>query len=126
MQGIGKKLKPIRYGPFTIVAQVGNNTFRLDLPSYIQIYSLVNVENLKLYEPPVIVDQEKMVLPSVDDFIPEHMSILPEDTVLEKNECTARSGQHKVWCIGLKGQHPQKAKWYKRDRVRELFPHLVS
>ena len=30
MQGEGKKLKPIRYGPFKIIKQVGNNAFQLD------------------------------------------------------------------------------------------------
>jgi hypothetical protein len=52
MQGEGKKLKHIRYGPFKILKQVGNNYFQLDFPSYIQMYSVMNVENLRLYEPP--------------------------------------------------------------------------
>ena len=57
MQGEGKNLKPIRYGPFKIIKKVGNNVFQLDLPSYMKIYSVVNVENLCLYEPPLIDDQ---------------------------------------------------------------------
>ena len=58
LQGEGRKLKPIRYGPFTILDQVGNNAFWLDLPPYMQMYSVVNVEKLKLYEPPIIVYQD--------------------------------------------------------------------
>ena len=57
MQGEGKKLKAIRYGPFKIIKKVGNNAFQLDLPSYMQMYSVANVENLRLYEPPLIDDQ---------------------------------------------------------------------
>eukprot|EP00253_Pinus_taeda_P010211 PITA_10211 len=57
LQGEGKKLKPIRYCPFRILEKIGNNAFRLDLPSYMQIYVVVNVENLRLYEPPLIEDQ---------------------------------------------------------------------
>jgi hypothetical protein len=38
-------LKPIRYGPFTILEKIGTNAFHLDLPPYMQIYSVVNVEN---------------------------------------------------------------------------------
>ena len=71
MQGEGKKLKPIRYGPFKIIKQVGNNAFQLDLPSYMQMYSIVNVENLHLYEPPLINDQGSDVqLPSIEYFSP--------------------------------------------------------
>ena len=58
IEGESRKLKPIRYGPFTILDQVGNNAFQLDLPPYMQMYSVVNLENLKLYELPMIVDQD--------------------------------------------------------------------
>ena len=72
MQGEGKKLKPIRYGPFKILKQVGNNAFQLDLPSYMQMYSVVNVENLHLYETPLIYDYESDIqLPSIEDFLLE-------------------------------------------------------
>ena len=73
----GKKLKPLRYGTFTILDKVGNNYFWLDLPPYMKMYSIVNVDNLKLYEPPMIMDQEdnSHVL-SVDDFAPEYLDEL--------------------------------------------------
>ena len=53
-QGEVKKLKPIQYGQFKILEKICNNAFRLDFPSYMQIYSVVNVDNLRLYEPPLI------------------------------------------------------------------------
>ena len=39
MQGEGKKLKLIRYGPFKILDKIGENAFCLDFPAYMQIYS---------------------------------------------------------------------------------------
>ena len=67
MQGEGKKIKPIRYGPFKIIKQVGNNAFQLDLPLYMQMYFVVNVDNLRLYEPPLIDDQGSDIqLPSIE------------------------------------------------------------
>ena len=67
----GKRLKPIHYGPFKIIKQVGNNAFQLEFPSYMQMYSVVNVENLHLYEPPLIDDQGSDVqLPSIEYFLP--------------------------------------------------------
>jgi hypothetical protein len=47
LKGEGKKLNPICYGPFTILVKSGTNDFRLDIPPYIQIYFVVNIENLK-------------------------------------------------------------------------------
>ena len=47
------------------------------------IYLVVNVENLKLYEPSML-DQETevQVLPTIEDLAPEAQAKLAEDTVL--------------------------------------------
>jgi hypothetical protein len=37
LKGECKELKPIRYGPFTILEKRDANDFRLDLPPYMQI-----------------------------------------------------------------------------------------
>ena len=93
MKGEGKKLKPIRNGPFTILEKIGMNAFHLELPPYMQIYSVVNVENLKLYEPPMIMDErENVSLPSVDEFSLEYMDELKEDAILERRTRTSRRG----------------------------------
>jgi hypothetical protein len=57
LKGEGKKLKPIRYGPLNILEKIGNNAFCLDLPPYIQMYAVVDVDNLRLYGPPLVYDQ---------------------------------------------------------------------
>jgi hypothetical protein len=77
LKGEGKKLKPICYGPFTILEKSGTNTFRLYIPPYMHIYSVLNVENLKIFEPPMIMDQyEEVSIPSVDEFAPEYLDEL--------------------------------------------------
>jgi hypothetical protein len=91
LKGEGKKLKPIRYGPFKIVDKIGNNAFRLDLPPYMQMYAVVNVENLKLYDPPLIDDQgEHVHIPSIYDFSPEYLTELEEDTILDRRMRTSK------------------------------------
>jgi hypothetical protein len=118
-------LKPIRYGPFKIVDKIGNNAFCLDLPPYMQMYAVFNVENLKLYEPPLIDDQgEHVQIPSIDDFSPEYLTELQEDTILDKRMRTSKRGNVEYLRVGLKGMNPRKAKWIEVGRVRELYPHL--
>jgi hypothetical protein len=74
LKGEGKKFKPICYGPFTTLEKSYTNAFHLDLPPYMKIYLVVNVENLKLFEPPMIMDQDEEVsIPPVDDFSPEYL-----------------------------------------------------
>ena len=77
IQGEGKKLKPIRYGSFKIFEKIGENAFHLDFPTYMHIYLVVNVENLRLYEPSLIEDpKEQSQLPSIDDLLPKYLNDL--------------------------------------------------
>jgi hypothetical protein len=56
-----------------------------------QMYAVVNVENLKLYEPPLIDDQgEHVQIPSIDDFSPEYLIELHEDTILDRRMRTSK------------------------------------
>jgi hypothetical protein len=91
MKGEGKNIKPIWYGPFKILENIGTNAFCLDLPSYMQMYSVVNVENLKLYEPPMIMDEDESVqVLTVDDFAPEYLDELHEDVILDRRIRTSQ------------------------------------
>ena len=77
MQVRGKKLNPIRYGPFKILEKIGENSFCLDLPAYMHIYSVINADCLRLFEPSMIEDpEEKIQLPSIDDLLPEYLNEL--------------------------------------------------
>ena len=78
MKGGGKKLRPTRYGPFAILEKIGNNAFQLDFSVYMQMYLVVNVKNLKLYEPPLIMDTKEVgSVPILDDFSPEYLYEFP-------------------------------------------------
>jgi len=57
------------------------------------ILSVVNVNKLKLYKPPMIMDQEeKDQIPTIDDFPHECMTELQEDTILDRKVHTSRRG----------------------------------
>lgn len=127
MQEPTKKLKPIRYGPFEIVEQVSENAFKLNLLEYINIYSIMNVDHLKLYEPSMLIEDEggsNQILPSIEDLAPNTMDELKEDTILENKDHAIRRGEIELWLVGLKGYKLNKAKWMDRSRVRKLYPHL--
>ena len=66
LQGEGKNIKTIRYGPSKILEKIDNNAFKLDLSPYMKIYFVVNVENLRLFEPHLIDDQGEHVSPAIN------------------------------------------------------------
>jgi hypothetical protein len=58
-----------------------------------QIYSVVNVKNLKLFEPPMIMDQnEEVSIPLVNEFAPKYLDELQEYIILDKRTRTSRRG----------------------------------
>jgi hypothetical protein len=59
LHGLGKKIKDFWYGPFELLGKVGDNSYKLILPPYMCIYSVVNVDNLKLYKPSMLHHQEE-------------------------------------------------------------------
>jgi hypothetical protein len=61
--------------------KVGDNSYRLSIPPYMHIYSIMNVENLKLYEPSMLDQEEEEVLPSIEDLAPHAHAELVEDTI---------------------------------------------
>jgi len=87
MKGEGKKLRPIQYGHFTILARIGDNVVHLDFLAYMKMYSVVNVESLKLYEPPFMMDIEEVAM---DDFAPKYLDNFPEDIILDRKTRTSQ------------------------------------
>ena len=73
----------------------------------------------------MIMDQdEKVSIPSVDEFAPEYLDELQEDIILYRRMRISRRGDVDYLRVGLKGTHPSKAKLIEENKVRELFPHL--
>ena len=106
LQGPAKKLKHIRYGPFEIIEQVSENAFRLNLLEYMNIYSIINVENLNLYEPSMLIEDEAsldQIFPFLDDLAPNTMDELKEDSILQNKVPNTRRGEIELWLVGLKG-----------------------
>ena len=63
---------------------MSENAFKLNLLAYMNIYSVVNVEYLKLYEPSILTKDEAgsdHILLSLYDLAPK------EDSILQKKVC---------------------------------------
>lgn len=71
-----------------VLKQIGDNACQLELPSYTKIYLVVNVENLKLFEPLVLGNESSKMLPSVEDLVINQEMSLEEDTIIKKSTTT--------------------------------------
>lgn len=85
LQGTTKKLKPIRNGAFDIMDKVNENGFRLNLLAYMNIYLVMNVENLKFYEPSKFTEDEAGSYQNIlflDDLTSHTMDEIKEEYIL--------------------------------------------
>lgn len=85
LQGLVKKVRPLRYGSFTILNDFENNTFRLDLPPYMKMHSMVSCEYLHLYELFMLGEEdEEQLLLSLE------ISVLMNKPYFQKIQCCKR------------------------------------
>ena len=106
---------------------IGNNAFKLDLPSYMEIYSIVDVENLRFYEPPFIEYQgENVQIQSTKDISLEFLDVLQQDTIFDTKTSKTKRGNIDYLQVCLKDTNPSKAKWIEVGKVREQYPHLFN
>jgi hypothetical protein len=49
-----QKLRPLRYGPYTITKVVGSNAFELNTPPFLGMHPVFNVDLLQPYFPPLL------------------------------------------------------------------------
>jgi hypothetical protein len=76
------------YGPFEVFDKVGYNLDRLNIPPYMWIYSIVNVENLELYEPSMLDQEEEKILPIIGNLAPYSQAELVDNTIWYKRSIT--------------------------------------
>lgn len=67
--GKEKELKSIWYKTFKVSKWIGDYAYQLNLLPYIEIYSIVNIENLKSFEPSMLDNEPSKVLPFVKDLM---------------------------------------------------------
>ena len=73
------------------------------------MYLVFNVENLKLYEIPMIIEQYVQVQePYVDEFSHEYLNEIQEDVILDKKVISSRRGDMEIFHVGMERMHPRK------------------
>lgn len=108
-KGQHHKLHPLRYGPYIVLERIGENSYRLDLPSQLGIHDVLNVNNLKLFEPPLL--EESVTIHHPVDNIPDFQPPLLKDTIMDFKKRNTRHQLYFSYLVGRKGHTPAQAKW---------------
>jgi hypothetical protein len=107
-----------------VLDRIGENAYRLDLPTHLGIHDVLNVNNLKLFELPLLEDTVTVQHPmdNILDFQPP----LLHDQILDSKTRTTRQQQHVSYLVDRQGQNPAQAKWMTIETVQRWFPELLA
>jgi len=123
-KGQHHKMHPLRYGPYKILERIGDNAYRHKLPPQLGIHDVLNVNNLKPFEPPLLEEEVQVHHPM--DVIQDFQPPLRENTILEQHTQHTRAQNYTSYLVGQKGELPVQARWYSTAKMLESFPHLMS
>jgi hypothetical protein len=70
---------------------------------------VINVNNWKLFEPPLLEEPVKITHPV--DNIPDFQPPVAQDTILESRTRSTRNKDHTSYLVVRQGQTPTQAKW---------------
>ncbi|GJZ99488.1 hypothetical protein Tco_0672039 [Tanacetum coccineum] len=107
-----EKVKAIKDWPRP--RSIGENACKLELPAYMKLYYVVNIDKLKLLEPSMLDDEPEESLASIDDLVIGQDTMLEEDTIVERKTSSTRRCERKSYRIGRKGQRPSASKWFSK------------
>jgi hypothetical protein len=116
------KLRPLRYGPYTITKVVGDNDFELSIPPFLGLHPVFNVDLLWPYFPPLldtseIVEQLKPTELNLDCM--EHETI---DQIMDTQVKGTRQQRIQLYWVVKAGQLLHQGKWLTRAKFSRSFP----
>ena len=119
--GHARKLTSKFYGPFRILAKVGQLAYKLHLPTGTQLHNVFHVNQLKKHVGTCAVPNPQLPLLTTDGKLKMHPL-----TVLQRRQVPRRSGDYDVavpqWLIHWEGMDPEEATWEDAEFISTTFP----
>lgn len=94
------------------------------MPSQLGIHDVINVNNLKLFEPPLL--EESVTIHHLVDNIPDFQHPLLKDTILDFKKRDTQHHLYFSYLVGRKGHTLAHANWINAETLQRNFPQLVE
>eukprot|EP00253_Pinus_taeda_P033938 PITA_33938 len=115
--GAYPKLKPLQYGPYTIIKAVGDNAFELSIPPFLGLHPVFNVDYLWPYFPPLLDTSDIVEQLTPTELNPDCMDQAATDRIMDtqiKHTCQQNIQLYRV----VKAGQLHYGKWLTRDQVQ--------
>ena len=110
------KLHSKYYGPFRVIAAIGNRAYKLLLPEGVQIQPVFHVSQLKKHIGPTVVPSPDLPLVTSEGKIQMAPAI-----VLQVRQIPRRNEAVVEWLIQWEGLSPEEGTWEDADFIKQVF-----
>jgi hypothetical protein len=101
-----RKIRPLRYGPYTITKVVEDNAFELGIPPFLGLHLVFNVDCLRPYFPPLLNTSDMAEQLTPTELNPDCMEQATTDRIMDTQ---------------IKNTHQQRIQLYRVVKVGQLL-----
>ena len=117
LRGPHHKLRPLRYGLYTITKVVGNNAFELNIPPFLGMHPIFNVDRLRPYFPPLLDTSDIVEQLTPTELNLDCMEQATTDCIMDMQFKNTRQQKIQLYRVVKAGQLLHQGKWFTRDQV---------
>ena len=105
---------------------MGDNAFELNIPPFLGLPPVFNVDRLRPYFPPLLdtFDIAEQLTPT--ELNPTFMEQAANDRIMDTQIKNTRQQNIQLYRVVKAGQLLQQGKWFTKEQVQQKFPHLME
>jgi hypothetical protein len=115
--GPHRKLRPLHYGSYTITKVVGDNYFELNIPPFLGLHPMFNMDILRPYFPPLLDTSEIAEQLTPTELSPDFIQQASSDPIVDKQIKGTRQQRIQLYRVVKTGQLLHQGKWLTRGQI---------
>ena len=122
--GLHSNLEPLWYGLDTIIEKKWENDFNLNIPPYLGLHLVFNVDLLRFYFPQLLelIELKLIYQEDIHSYVQYPFFI---DTIVEQQSCHTRMQKNPSFQVAKEGQLRAQGKWHPLTKLEQKFPHFL-
>jgi hypothetical protein len=116
--GPHRKLRPLRYGTYIITKVVGHNDFEINIPPFLGLHPIFNVDLLWPYFPPLLDTSEIAEQLTPTELNPDNMEQAYTDQIVDPQVKGTHQQRIQLYRVVKVGQLLHQGKWLTRGQIQ--------
>jgi hypothetical protein len=105
---------------------MGNNSFELNIPPFLGLHPVFNVDLLRPYFPPLLDTSDIAELLTPTDLNHDYIQQESNDHIVDTQIKGTRHQRIQLYRVVKAGQLLHQGKWLTHDQIQQKLPHLMG